>query len=214
MEEKIYALLKEKKTDELINEINSNGSLLDFQDKNGASLLLLSAYFRNKELQSFLLSKKKSLTVFEASACGRADVVQQLATEDSSLINAFGNDGFPALGLAAYFGHEEVVKLLLQLGADPNLPAKNSIKVVPLHAAVSAKHLAIAKLLLDHFADVNAKQQKDFTPLHGAAHNGDMEMVTLLLKFGADKNAVTSEGKTPLDLALEMNHASLEKLLS
>lgn len=214
MEEMIYTLLKEKKTEDLIREINANESLLDFEDKNGASLLLLSTYFGNKELQLFLLSRKKALTIFEAAACGSIDEVRKLLNKDPSLINAIGRDGFPSLGLASYFGHENIVKMLLELGADPNIASKNSLNVAPLHAAISSKNFGIAKLLLEHGADVNAKQQHDFTPLHGAAHNGDFEMLKLLLAHGADKNLLTVEKKSALDFAREINNTKVESFLA
>jgi ankyrin repeat protein len=62
--------------------------------------------------------------------------------------------GETALHLAAGEGHLEIVKLLLEHGADVN--AKTAYETA-LHLAAGEGHLEIVKLLLEHGADVNAK---------------------------------------------------------
>jgi ankyrin repeat protein len=56
--------------------------------------------------------------------------------------------------LAAGEGHLEIVKLLLEHGADVN--AKTAYETA-LHLAAEKGHLEIVKFLLEHGADVNAK---------------------------------------------------------
>jgi ankyrin repeat protein len=43
----------------------------------------------------------------------------------------------------------------------------------------------LAKLLLEHGADANARQQDDLTPLIAADHHGDERLRTLLVEHGA-----------------------------
>jgi len=83
-------------------------------------------------------------------------------------------------------GHLEVVKLLLEHGADPNV--KNRDGKTPLHNAASEGHLEVVKLLLERGADPNVKDDDGNTPLHNAAWRGHLEVVKLLLEHGADPN--------------------------
>jgi uncharacterized protein len=213
MESAIYTLLKEKKTEELITEIIKNKDLLYFVDSKGVSLLSLSFYFRNKELGDFILSHRKPKDIYEAVTSGTTDVVVQLLKSNAELLNAHSPDGFTPLGLASYFGRTEIVALLIENGADPNIPASNSMRVAPIHSSVSANSYEITKLLLDHGADPNSKQQNNFTALHSAAHSRNAKMVSLLLEHGADRNVKTDDGKTPRDMAKEVNTDEVVRLL-
>jgi len=54
------------------------------------------------------------------------------------------------------------------------------------------------RLLLDHGADVEARDENDLTPLHMAANNGQLAAARLLLERGAIISAPSKSGKTPL----------------
>jgi uncharacterized protein len=60
---------------------------------------------------------------------------------------------------------------------------------MPLHSAAATgdpeARFELAKLLLEHGADPNARQQDDFTPLMAAEHNGDERLRRLLVDSGA-----------------------------
>ena len=53
--------------------------------------------------------------------------------------------------IAAYFGHVEIVKLLLERGANPN--AKNNIGRTPLHYAAQEGCVDVVRVLLERGAD-------------------------------------------------------------
>ena len=152
--------------------------------------------------------------IFAAAAKGQTDELRSLVEKDPSLLNTHSPDGFTPLGLAAFFGHAEAVAALLAAGADVNLTSRESMKMPPLGSAMAVQRTDIARILIEHGADVNAKAANDLTALHTAAARGDLESAKLLLDHGADINAVSSDGKTPLAYAEERNQPDMVKFLS
>jgi ankyrin repeat protein len=179
----------------------------------GVSAVLLAVYYGQRALAEVLLEAGPAPDVFEASATGRAERVAALLAQDPGLANAYAPDGFTPLGLAAYFGHQPTVEVLLAHGADPAVAARNPTRVQPLHSAVANRDAdagrALAALLLSHGADVNAQQEGGYTPLHEAAFHGDLALAQLLLAHGADPSLTTTEGQTPADLAEKHGHAEV-----
>ncbi|KAK1772870.1 hypothetical protein QBC33DRAFT_522720 [Phialemonium atrogriseum] len=117
-----------------------------------------------------------------------------------------------SLGVAAYFGHEAVVRLLLKEGAD--FEAKDEDDWTPLSLAARKGHeAAVVKLLLKEGADFEAKDKYGRTPLLQAAGRGHEAVVKLLLKEGADFEAKDKDGWTPLLQAAGGGHEAVVKLL-
>lgn len=172
----------------------------------GESLLLLSVYHHKPDITQVLLAKSSDLSIHEAAATGNLERVQQLAQEDQTAINAVSADGFTPLGLACFFNYPDIVRFLVQHGADVNVPSQNQLQVRPIHSAVAARNTELVTFLLDNGADIDAMQAGGFTPLHAAAHNGDEDMIKLLLERMADINATTTDGRTPMELAIASGH--------
>ena len=132
-------------------------------------------------------------------------------------INTPGKYGFTYLMYAIYIQKYDMAKLLLKLGADPNLlsfvnhPVKGNnpdyiqreegtFRLMPLsfvcgHPDWDIKYI---KLLIEYGADVNATIP--FTPIHelivGGA--GNMERIKYLMKHGLDLNVPDKLGDTPI----------------
>jgi ankyrin repeat protein len=171
-----------------------------------------SLYRGRRDLAELIASNKKSLDIFEAAALGRLDRVKQ-CLRDASAINARSKDGFTALHFACFFGQPEAARLLIESGAAVDAVAANPTQVMPLHSAASARNLEAARLLLEHRAPVNSRQQGGWVPIHAAAQNGDRPMVELLLKHHADPKLANDEGKTPAMVATEKGHEEIAALL-
>jgi uncharacterized protein len=171
-------------------------------------------YHGKKDVVNELLASGVELNVYEAAGTGQTQCLRELIAADASLINSHSFDGFTPLGLAVFFGHPETVNALLDAGADVNVASNESMQVSPLASASAAGQLDIARVLIAHGANVNARASGDFTPLHEAAASGRLEFAGLLLENGADVNARTTEGKTPLDYAREHQRDEMVKLLS
>ena len=114
------------------------------------------------------------------------------------------------LKVAVIMGHKNVVRVLLDAGADPNKAYnEESTPVTPLHDAVVyglQNRIDVVNMLLDWGADIDKKAGPyEETPLHAASHTyfGDPEMVELLLNRGAEVNTTNWHGWTPYDSADE-----------
>ena len=154
------------------------------------SELMQAVYRGDEERVGELLAAEPELDVFEAAAVGKTDRLRELLDEDPALANAWADDGFQPLGLASFFGHGGAVRLLLERGAEANSASRNEMRVMPLHSAAATDdpdaRYEIAKLLLDHGADPNTRQQDDFTPLMAADQHGDERLRLLLIEHGAE----------------------------
>jgi ankyrin repeat protein len=183
--------------------------------EDGLSAVLQAAYRGSTDLVDVLLDANPALDAFDAAAVGRTRGLEELLEADAELVRAWSPDGFTALHLAAFFGHADAARLLLERGADATVVARHAtLKVAPLHSAAAGGHEEIVRLLLEHGADANARQEGGFTPLHSAAQNGDRGSAEALLEHGADPAAATDDGRTPRDLAAEAGHDDLVSLLS
>jgi ankyrin repeat protein len=193
--------------------LKKNPALARTTDHNGVSSVLLAQYRGRKNIVDMLVASGLELDIFEAAATGQADRVRRLLSKDQSLSNAFAPDGFTPLGLAAFFGSKEVVEVLLDDGANPDLQSKNAFKAVPLQSAAVRGRLEIARLLVNHGAKTNVRGEGGYTPLHEVASNGQIEFAKLLLEYNADINAKGDDGKTPLAIALASKQDEMTKFL-
>ena len=102
-------------------------------------------------------------------------------------LNKKDDEGWTALTWAALKGHEPIVQLLLENGAD--IEARNSSGDTALIWAAQRGNSAIVELLLQRGADIEAKNQYGGTALFWVALKGNMALVQLLLEKGADIEA-------------------------
>ncbi|XP_065828038.1 poly [ADP-ribose] polymerase tankyrase-1-like [Oscarella lobularis] len=83
----------------------------------------------------------------------------------------------------------------------------------PLHLAAGYNQVEVAEYLLEHGADVNAKDKGGLIPLHNASSYGHVEMAALLIKHGALVNATDRWNFTPLHEAAQKGRTQLCSLL-
>jgi ankyrin repeat protein len=116
-----------------------------------------------------------------------------------------------ALHLAADGGHEAVVRVLLENGAD--LALKNYFGIPVLHSAAHNGQKAVVQLLLENGADIEAKNESGATALHWAADGDHDTVVLLLLEKGANVEAKDNRGETALHGAAKYGHNNVVRLL-
>lgn len=153
-----------------------------------------------------------ALDIFSAAALGRNDALREALAGQG--VHAFAYDGWTALHLAAFFGHAEAAKGLIDSGADLNAVSANALRNTPLHAATAGGHVEVALLLIERGAHVDVTDAGGHTPLHIAAENGSVPVVEALLGRGADPYAVDAEEKTPISRAAARNHTVIVDLLN
>ncbi|MDF2670355.1 MAG: ankyrin [Paenibacillus sp.] len=213
MQQSIFDAVKRKDLETVTMLCAGRPELVNKRDMQGNSPIMLSAYYGAKDIVGFLLESGAMLNLYEACAIGKLETVRALLLQRPELLNSFAHDGFTPIGLAAFFGHEDVAAFLVKQGADVRVHSYNAMRVTPLHSAVATRKLAIAELLVHNGADVSARQQSDWTPLHGAVHNKQVEMVRLLLKHGADPAAVNEAGVSAAAMADESGDSEIVSVI-
>lgn len=143
----------------------------------------------------------------------------QILLDNGANINAMSEKGLTPLSEAVSKGDTELVRFLIEKGADFNIKYTNTSRTL-LHYAASS---STAAFLVSLGMDVNAKDTWGYTPLHLAAERGDKEVAEYLILKGADMNAKITWfirnddypiGSTPLDISLDNDpESALSKFL-
>jgi ankyrin repeat protein len=128
----------------------------------------------------------------------------------------FTTTGATPFLLAARSSDVPLMKLLIELGADPTLPNDDNCPPLLAAAGVGAldngheaagteeEALEAVRILLEHNAEVNAADDNGETAMHGAAYQSRPKLVKLLIEHGADIavwNRKNKDGWTPLMIA-------------
>lgn len=126
------------------------------------------------------------LDVFEAAALGRHPRLVHLLSEDSSLAQAWSDDGFTALHYACFFGLPDCTITLLDAGSSLDEPSRNEMGVRPINAAAAGQHaFDHIRVLLSRGADVDGRQSSGHTAMDQVRLRGDQQLTDLLRVNGA-----------------------------
>jgi ankyrin repeat protein len=154
--------------------------------------------------------KAEEQKLMAAVTTGDVDEARRLVVSGAEVderfpvVNGF-NDAHTPLLVAARDGHVEIVRLLLEAGADVNA-VEPTFGAVPLHKAVYNGHADSTRLISDRpGVDLDFQGATNgYTPLHDALWHGYEECAQVLVEAGAALDLVGHDGKTPHALASEV----------
>lgn len=133
----------------------------------------------------------------------------EMREEDKGLVG--GGDGDAGLASAAARGQVEIVRQLLEAGADPNRVncfGRRPIQVMMMGSA------RVAELLLLHGADPNCADPTTLArPVHDAAWEGFLDTLMVLHRAGARLDVRDAWGRLPVDLAEQRGHRDIARYL-
>jgi 5-methylcytosine-specific restriction endonuclease McrBC regulatory subunit McrC/ankyrin repeat protein len=171
----------------LIEEKNFN---VNYRDKDGLTPLMVAS---SKHLNNVVFLLKHKAKIDSQDKYGR-----------TALFHAVLCDNF------------EIVKVLLENGAEPNLRIEKGITYLMM--ASENSNFEIAKALLENGAEPNLTNDLGNTALIEAAYFDCIDIVDLLLDYGANPNLKNQDNETALDIAtIEENYnvvISIEKAIN
>jgi ankyrin repeat protein len=140
---------------------------------------------------------------FEACANGNVEVLRDLLAKDPSLVRATNpaasHAGWTGLHAAVQHGHLDAVRLLLQLGADPNAREAGD-NTYPLHWAAANRNSEVVRALLDAGGDV-----------HGIGDDHELDVIGWATFFHEDGRA---PGDSPEVAALLVERGARHHIFS
>lgn len=212
--------------EEILLTLLDYGATVDMADREGRTPLIAAAYMGHREAVEILLDH--GADVHLADGDGRTALsVAALCVPTAAGVKGYGEvaslllergahpghrdrDNMTPLLLAAYEGHEEVLELLLEAGADVDESAgPHTAAVTPLLAAAAMGHASTVGRILFWGAAVDGIDGEGRTALSLAAARGSLEVVCALLDRGLDENHKDDLGWTPLHAAACEGHRAV-----
>lgn len=145
--------------------------------------------------------------IHEAAKAGDLEKIKSIIESNRSRLMVQDKYGYTALHWSAIRAQWDVVKYLVEAGADVNAFALN--ENAPLHCAANHNNVAIVGLLIKKGSVVDKKNILGNTPLHVACQAGNKKVAKILVFQGAKVNGVSNEGWTPLHYAQMSGHSEM-----
>ncbi len=186
----------------------------DHSKQRGNQALLLAAKNGEKGIVELLLQHgaeinaqdpEKQTPLALATIAGAKDVVAFLIKQgaDVNTTNIRGNTPL----ICSTQASPEITQLLLESGAAAKINEAGYEAETALHFAAENSGIPTIELLLQHGANINARNRFGQTPLALATLKDRKDIVEFLITRGADVNTISTRGNTPL---IGASHSSPE----
>src|SRR5215470_19876218 len=195
---------------EAVDLLLNSGADANTVDWRSYSALLLVV--RDSHYGLDLARKDKVIAIVKSLLAHGANPNIRLKQPKAITANDVSLDGATPLLLAAEVNNTEVVKVLLDAGADPRITTEQGMTPLIMAAGggtdiqrervpeEQAKAIETVKLLAEHGVDITAVGQYGWTALHAASYQGLKDVIQYLVSKGADVNEMDSFGQTPLSI--------------
>ena len=140
-----------------------------------------------------------------------AEVASLLDTPHDPNFESGEGSSFTLLYLAAYHGHEGVVRCLVEAGSDMDKVTKEGCTAI--HVATLYNYKEIVRCLVEAGIDKDKANHGGETALILAALHGRMDIARCLVEAGADKDKANPVASTPLHLAAMQGHNDIVRYL-
>ncbi|OBS79058.1 hypothetical protein A6R68_18554, partial [Neotoma lepida] len=128
-------------------------------------------------------------------------------------IRARNHFGMNALLLSAWFGHLQIVQILVNAGAKVHCESKDGLTL--LHCAAQKGHMPVLAFIMEDLEDVALDHADKLgrTAFHRAAEHGQLDALDFLVGSGCDHSVKDKEGLTALHAAAKGIHTDCVRLL-
>ena len=194
-----------------INQNLKTSEFFDYiQNKNEEKI---SEYFQNPDYKVWLLKDENGYTILHKSVFNVDIQITELIIKEAKrrlgmgkgdaltkFINDKTNEGLTALHYAANKGNIQLLKLLIDNGA--NVDAVTNLGKNLMHMAAEGNQPSmLIYLITEQHLSAQSVDENGSTPLHWACYLGSEEAVNFLLNLNVDINEQDKEKLTPLHLA-------------
>ena len=197
-------------SNEILKKIIQHGVNVNYINSKSQTVLICACYAAQVGSVKLLLengadpniSDDCSFTCLHAAVhgCCTNETLQEIITRHAHL-DAQDTDGRTALLLACLFRRQDSVSILLEVGSNPNIADNDGITC--LQAAVKeAFRKKVINTIINHGANVNAKNKDNRTALITACARGNKDAINGLLGAGADPKIVDANNDTCLHEAV------------